>query len=163
MATPIRPGNDTREPVQPAGTAGDGMDPYPTYRDPGTSAHHATASKPTDTNLPRSRRTYSLPILIGVVAFLIVVLVAVFAGGYNLFRTSDEGITPGDGATAPIGAEGEAEAGVGLDRPEAPGTFDRDVAVDTETGPGEVEATPGAIDVPGGDVVDTERTAPAQQ
>ena len=41
------------------GVEGDGMDTYPTYRDGPVRPHRATATKPTDVALPRSRRTYA--------------------------------------------------------------------------------------------------------
>jgi len=76
--------------TQPPGVEGDGMDPYPTYRDGPTTPHRVTASKPTDVGLPRSKRTYGLPIFIGLVVFALVIIVRVVWGGIGGPRTTDE-------------------------------------------------------------------------
>ena len=54
MADPDR---NPRPQTQPPGVEGEGLDPYPTYRDGPTTPHRATSTKATDVNLPRSRRT----------------------------------------------------------------------------------------------------------
>jgi hypothetical protein len=128
------------------------MDPYPTYRDGPVPPHVATASKPTDVRLPPSRRTYALPILIGLIIFGLVILIRLVWGGVQLIESSDEAMTPGDASTpavtAPVDAGSSAATG---DAPEAEGTLDRDVQADTGgAGPQEVGAEPGAVDVPGG-------------
>ena len=148
--------------TRPAGVEGDGLDAYPTYRDAGTSPHVATANRPTDSNLPRSRRTFGLPLLLGILAFALLLIIAVIGGGMNMFATSDEAAS-GDGAAAPVagGNPGSSAPAMG-ETPEAPGTLDRDVEVDTQTSPGEVEATPGAIDAPGGEITEPVGEAPAQ-
>ena len=162
MSMSDRPNTQPTTPARPAGVDGDGLDAYPTYRDGGTSPHVATATRPTDSNLPRSRRTFGLPLLIGIIAFALVILVGVIGGGMNMFASSDEA-EPEDGAAAPVaGAPAAADAPAFGETPEAPGTLDRDVEVQTQTGPGEVEATPGAIDSPGGDVTEPVGEAPAQ-
>ena len=78
MAEPDR---SARPQTQPPGVEGEGLDPYPTYRDGPTTPHRATATKPTDVGLPRSRRTSAVPILIGLVVFALVMLVIV--GGHS--------------------------------------------------------------------------------
>ena len=151
--------------TRPAGVEGDGMDRYATYRDGPASPHQATATKPTDTALPRARRSYALPFLIGLAVFALVIIIRVVWGGVNVARTADEALTPGDTATpppaaaAPTGAQG---TGTGTELPEAPGSLDRDVQPQTESGPGEVEATPGAVDVPGGESTTPVEPAPTQ-
>jgi hypothetical protein len=101
MARPDRP--LTEDPVQPPGVEGDGMDPYPTYREGPTTPHHATASKPTDTDLPRSRRSYALPMLLGLVVFGLIVLAYALWGGVNAVRTAN-GVPPGNEAPATTGS-----------------------------------------------------------
>ena len=160
MSTSDRP--TTPPSSRPAGVEGDGLDAYPTYRDGRTSPHTATATKPTDSDLPRSRRTFGLPLLIGVLAFALVLIIAIIGGGMNMFASSDDA-APEDGAAAPVAGEPPASAAPAMgEAPEAAGTLDRDVEVDAQTSPGEVEATPGAIDSPGGDVTDPVGEAPAQ-
>ncbi len=147
---------------RPAGVEGDGLDSYPTYRDAGTSPHTATSTRPTDTNLPRSRRTTSWPLLIGLIAFALVIVIYLVTGGVNMFASSDEAAS-GDGAAAPVAGGTPASSAPAMgETPEAPGTLDRDVEADTRTSPGEVEATPGPIDSPGGEVTEPVGEAPAQ-
>src|SRR3712207_6613500 len=136
---------------RPAGAEGDGMDRYPTYRDAGTSPHVATATKPTDTALPRSRRTYAWPLLIGLAVFALVLIIRIVWGGLNVASTAGEGTggggpaAPPPAATAPAGAApaGEGAAVTGTEQPETPGSLDRDVQPQTQSSPGEVESTPG--------------------
>jgi hypothetical protein len=111
------------------------MEPYPTYRDGPVTPHRATVTKPTDVGLPRSRRTYALPILIGLIAFALVILVRLVWGTFNAAEVTDEAFTPGDpaapAASAPAEDTGRGQA--------APAETDQ------------VEETPGPIDVPGGE------------
>ena len=150
MANPDRrPGDD--EGVPPA--AAEGMDPYPTYRDGPVPPHVATASRPTDVRLPRSRRTYALPILIGLVVFGLVILIRLLWGGVQLVESTDEALTSGDATTPAASAPAEAGSATATgDAPETDETLDRDVRPDTggAADPGEVGAEPGPIDVPGG-------------
>jgi hypothetical protein len=160
MADPNRrPGDD--EGVPPA--AAEGMDPYPTYRDGPVPPHPVTASKPTDVRLPRSRRTYALPMLIGLIVFALVILVRLLWGGMQLAESTDEAMTPGDASSPAATAPAEAGGATGTaNTPEAEGTLDEDVQAETGgAGPGEVEAEPGPIDVPGG--ATTTPVAPAPQ
>jgi hypothetical protein len=150
MASSERP-TDTN--TRPAGVEGDGMDPYPTYHDRPGSRGKATGSKPTDVNLPRSRRTYALPILIGLIVFALVIIVRIFWGSMNMAVTTDDAMTPGDAASPPA-AEAPTASGAA---PAAPVPLDEEQP-QTNAGPGEVEPTPGAVDVPGGDT-----TTPAGQ
>jgi hypothetical protein len=161
MADPNRrPGDE--EGVPPA--AAEGMDPYPTYRDGPVPPHVATASKPTDVRLPRSRRTYALPILIGLIVFGLVILIRLLWGGVQLVESTDEAMSPGDAsapaATAPAEAGSTSATG---DAPESEGTLDRNVQPDTGgAGPGEVGAEPGPVDVPGGATTTPVEPAPQQ-
>jgi len=160
MADPARrPIDDT---TQPPGVEGEGLDPYPTYRDGPSVPHRATASKPTDVAIPRSQRTYAFPMLIGLVVFGIIVLVYLTFALFEMVRTTDEALSPGDPAApaasstaAPETAPPEAAADSG------PG-FDTDVELDTRAGPGEVGETPGAIDVPGGATTEPTDSSPGQ-
>ncbi len=153
---------------RPAGVQGDGMDRYPTYNDARSTSHSETGTKPTDSALPRSRRTYALPLMIGLALFALVLIVRVIWGGINVGSTADEALSPGDPATPPPAAAATTPAGGGqapvtaTDQPEAPGSLDRDVQPQTQTSPGEVEATPGAVDVPGGQTTTPVQPAPAQ-
>src|SRR5687767_11007598 len=71
MVEPIRTSTPER---QPPGVAGEGLDPYPTYRDGPTTPHRVTSTKATDVNLPRARRTYALPILLALAVFALVIV-----------------------------------------------------------------------------------------
>ncbi len=157
MADPQR--RPTDEGVPPA--AAEGMDPYPTYRDGPVSPHDATASKPTDVGLPRSRRTSASPMLIGLIAFALIVLAYLLWAAMQMTGSTDEAMTPGEAATpaATAPAEAEAPAAAG-DAPEAQGRLDRDVEADAAAGPGEVGPEPGAADVPGGDAAEPVEPAP---
>ena len=162
-ATPPRP---TDRPVQPAGSAGDGMDPYPTYRDGPVPPHVASGAKPTDTNLPLRRRTTPWPMLIGVALIAAAVMAYLLLGGINTIRSTDDAMTPGDPAAPVAGAPAtEAPDGEGVTAPtdaSNAGVLERNEEVQTQTGPGEVEATPGAIDVPGGEATTPVQTTPQQ-
>ncbi len=148
----------TEPSARPTGAEGDGMDRYPTYRDGPAMPHGGSSTgagaKPTDVDLPRSSRTYALPILIGLGVFAAVIIIAVVMGGGNVARTGDEALSPGDPATppaasAPASATPQAAAPTTeIGGPED--TADQGAPAETQTSPGEIEATPGAVDVPGG-------------
>jgi hypothetical protein len=139
------------------------MEPYPTYRDAGTSPHTATTTKPTDVGLPRSRRTYALPILIGLAVFALVIIIRLVWGSINMAQSTDEAMSPGDPASTPAAtAPATGALPDAASAPEAEGTLDRDVEPQSTAGPGEVEADPGAVDVPGGNVTEPVAPAPAQ-
>ena len=121
----------------------EGHDSYPTYQD-GPGSHRASKSqKPTDVKLAQSKRTYGLPMLIGLLVSAVVIIAGIVFGGINLASISDSALTPGTpaatntstaGATSGAPLQGEnlkAQPGVG-------------------SGPGTVGASPGEIDVPGG-------------
>jgi hypothetical protein len=149
---------------QPEGVEGDGMDPYPTYRDGAVPPHHATGTKPTDVGLPRSRRTYAMPILIGLIVFALIIALRVIWGSINVARTTDEAMTPGD-AGAPPTAEAPAAAPPAPSAtatPDAPGSLDSDIPPQSTTGPAEAAPTPGAADVPGGAAGETTQPSTAQ-
>jgi hypothetical protein len=133
----------------------------PTYRDGPETPHRVTATKPTDVGLPRSRRTFALPLLIGLAVFALVIVIRIVWGSMNMADTADEALSPGQPASAPINAPaaGTVAPAAGTPAPEAPGTLDRDVEAETTTGAGEVQATPGGVDVPGG----TQTESPAGQ
>ena len=161
MATDRRPTDPATGPTtgaRPTEAESEGMDSYPTYRDGPVPPHVATGAKPTDTALPRSRRTYGTPMLIGLVAFALLILVVVFGGFFQTAEEADEAFTPGDPASAPASTEPAATDPAATEPPEAsadpaaedPGTLDDDVEIQTETGPDMAPATPGEVDVPGG-------------
>lgn len=156
MADPQR--RPTDEGVPPA--AAEGMDPYPTYRDGPISPHHATASKPTDVGLPQSSRTYAMPMIIGLAVFALVIVIYLVWGSMQVSRTADDAMTPGDAATPAATAPAPAEAPEAST--DAAGTLDEDVRVETGAGPGEVEAEPGPVDVPGGATTTPVDPAPQQ-
>lgn len=155
MATPERATETT---ARPAGVEGDGMEAYPTYRDGATIPHQATGTKPTDVNLPRSRRTYALPVLIGLLVFAAVIVIRIVWGSVNMASTADDALTPGDPASPPAAA---APANAPAASTAAPLPLD-DEQPDATTGPGEVEPMPGAIDVPGGETTTRAGEVPAQ-
>lgn len=162
MATDTRPTDQTAANARPAGVEGDGLDSYPTYHDGRSTPHTATNTRPTDTNLPRSRRTFGLPFLIGILAFAAVIVIYLITGGINMFATSEEA-EPEDAASAPVaGAPAAADMPAAGEQAEAPGTLDQDVEAGGQTSPGQVEATPGAIDSPGGEITEPVGQAPAQ-
>ncbi len=142
--------------VQPAGVEGEGLDPYPTYRDGPITPHAATVEKPTDVGLPRSRRTSGLPMLLGLAAIALVFIVMyVLWGGMNLVRSTDEAAVPG-GPASPPASTATAPA---TDSPAATGSLGQGEAP-AASGPGTVEPTPGPIDVPGGETTTPATTTP---
>jgi len=159
----------TEPSARPTGAEGDGMDRYPTYRDGPAMPHGGSGSagaKPTDVALPRSRRTYALPLLIGLGLFAAVIIIRIVWGGMNVASTSDEALSPGDPATPPPAASAPASATPQAAAPAteiggAEDTADQGAPAETQTSPGEIEATPGAVDVPGG--ATTTPVEPAQQ
>jgi hypothetical protein len=158
MATTARRPIDP--PRQPDGVEGEGMDPYPTYRDGPTTPHRATTSKPTDVGLPIGRRTYALPILIGLAVFALVIIARVLWGGFQMAESTDEAMNPGDApAVSAPAAPAASETGEGS-LPESEGSLDEDVQLDTTTGPAAVGAEPGPVDVPGGGAGAGEAPAP---
>lgn len=134
-----RPGDGQ---AQAAGLEGEGQDAYPTYRDGPVSPHVTTTTKPTDVGLSNSKKTNSLPMLIGLLAFAAVILVAVIGALSNVAETTPEAMTSGDAAAPTPGAASIDSA--------QPATLDNDREMGAATGPGEVEAAPGPVDVPGG-------------
>jgi hypothetical protein len=140
------------------------MDPYPTYRDGAVPPHVASGTKPTDTNLPLRRRTSAWPMLIGLALIAAAVIAYLLLGGINTVRTTDEAMTPG-GPAAPADpaatAPGDAQSAP-TDSSNAGAVLERNEEAQTQTGPGEVEVTPGAVDVPGGETTTPVQTAPAQ-
>jgi hypothetical protein len=149
MASPER--RPTDRTTQPAGVEGEGLDPYPTYRDGPVPPHRATGAKPTDVNLPKARRTYAWPIAIGLAVFALVILIRLLWGSFQAVESTPEAMSPGDPATPAVTAPAAEEPpAAAADTAETEGTLDEDVDIQTGTGPGEVEADPGPADVPGG-------------
>jgi hypothetical protein len=105
--------------------------PYPTYRDGPVPPHRATATKPTDVELPIGRRTYSWPALIAVAIALII--------GIGLVVWGIERV--GSGNAPPLGAEGPSESAGTGQAVEELGAPEASPAATPE---------PGAVDVPGG-------------
>jgi hypothetical protein len=162
MVTDNRPTSSAGTNARPAGVEGDGLDSYPTYHDARTTPHATTNTRPTDTDLPRSRRTYGLPLFLGLLAFAAVIVIYMVMGGINMVATSEEA-EPEDAAAAPVaGAPAAADTPAFGEQAEAPGTLDRDVDAGGSTSPGQVEAAPGAIDSPGGEITEPVGQAPAQ-
>lgn len=136
--------------AQPDGVDGEGMEPYPTYRDGPVSPHAATTTKPTDVGLPQAERTSQMPMLIGLIAFAVVVL-GLIAWATLRTTSTPEGLTPPE---TPSTAESAA----------TPDSSVRELAPqpDARTGPGEIDAAPGSIDVPGGEATTPPAPEPAQ-
>jgi hypothetical protein len=152
----------TDRPVQPTGAAGDGMDPYPTYRDGPVPPQVASGTKPTDSNLPMRRRTTPWPMLIGLALIAIVVIAYLLLGGINTLRTTDEAMSPGDPAAPAASAPAGDTQTAPTDSSGTGGVLERNEEAQTQTGPGGVEATPSATDVPGGQTTTPVQTAPSQ-
>lgn len=152
--------------VQPTGAAGDGMDPYPTYRDGAVPPHVASGTKPTDSNLPLRRRTHAWPMLVGLALIAAVVIGYLVMGGVNTVGTTDEAMSPGGPAATVPAADATAPAGDAQTAPTdssgAGGVLERNEEAQTQTGPGAVEATPSVTDVPGGETTTPVQTAPSQ-
>jgi hypothetical protein len=146
---------------QPPGVEGEGLDRYPTYRDGPAMPHPATTTKPTDVGLPQAGRTNWLPIFIGLIAFAVIVLGYIIWGGVELLPGAENPATSGE-STPPAAGEPAAGATTTGAAPQSPGSFDTDVGVDTQSGPGEVEQSPGPVDVPGGETTTPVEPAPAQ-
>ena len=142
-----------RRPVpetQPRGVEGEGLDPYPTYRDGPRLPHNPTSSKPTDVGLPQARRTSSTPILMGLIAFALVIIGLIVWASVWTATTSEEGLAPPE---SPPVAEAAATSDEGAIRESEPAA---------RAGPGEIGETPGPADVPGGDAAAPVESEPAQ-
>jgi hypothetical protein len=137
MADPLRGPNQPER--QPPGVEGEGLDPYPTYRDGPSSPHAATTGKPTDTGLPISRRTRPGPIVIALLIFALLVIFYLVWG--SLKMSSGGEVVPSLPDTPATSLESSEEQ---------PGSPDENMQMETETGPGEVTGEPGPVDVPGG-------------
>jgi hypothetical protein len=138
------------------------LDSYPTYHDGRGTSHLGSGTKPTDAALPRGRRTFGTPMMIGLIAFALVIVAYLVMGGMELTRTTDQALTPGDGATPTQSATTGASDNMGTDVPENDNAQDSDGQAQPATGPGTVEAAPGGIDVPGGSTTTPVTPAPAQ-
>ena len=142
-----------RRPVpetQPPGVEGEGLDPYPTYRDGPRLPHNPTATKPTDVGLPQASRTSSAPILVGLIVFALAIIGLIVWASVRTATTSEEGLAPPD---SPPAAEAAATSDEGEMRENEPAA---------QTGPGEIGETPGPADVPGGDAATPVEPQPAQ-
>jgi hypothetical protein len=124
---------------QPPGVDGEGLDPYPTYRDGPNLPHTTTDTKPTDVGLPASRRTSALPMLIGLIAFAIIIIGFILWTSLQTVSTSPEGLAPPESTPTSKAVSTTDEGQI------------RDVQPDAETGSGEVDEAPAPADVPGGE------------
>jgi hypothetical protein len=140
----------TAKETQPSGVEGEGLDPYPTYRDGPAIPHRATSTKPTDVELPRSRRTNSGPMLVGLIVFALAIIGLIVWASVRTTDISDEGLTPPE---TPPAAEAAAT-------PDAAPL--RENEADASAGPGEVDAAPGPADVPGGETTTPVEPEPAE-
>ena len=126
----------------------EGQEAYPTYHDRPDSAGTVGGMRPTDATLPPSKRTYGTPMLIGVMAFAVVLVAIIAIAGLNMASSPDDTASPtetsiGEPMTSVQGAEGSLDS----DAPEQPGTPPS----------GAVSETPSGVDVPG-----SGQTPPAQ-
>lgn len=131
-----------RPPVSPR-VAEEGQDEYPTYHDrPGDPPPPP----------PGRRRSSWMPIFVAVTLFAALLVAIVLWGS---LKTADTA------ADAPSATE---ESAAGAADTTEPG-LDRDVQIETSTGPGSVPSEPGAIDVPGGSLTqpDAGEAAPSGQ
>ncbi len=136
--------------IQPSGVEGEGLDPYPTYRDGPGLPHDPTSTKPTDVGLPQAGRTSSIPMLIGLIVFALAIIGLIVWASVRTGTTSDEGLTPPE---SPPATEAAATSDEGAMREPQPGA---------QTGPGEVGEAPGPADVPGGGAAAPVAPEPAQ-
>ena len=121
----------------PPGPAGEGQEDYPTY-------HDRPGDAPAPVEERKRRGTPWVPIFIGVVIFAIVLIVRLVWSGAETIESAGE---------AP-----DTSPATELSEPAGEMSLDRDVEIETETGPGTVGDEPGAIDVPGGDVTEPVET-----
>ena len=92
----------TSRPATPETADADGMEAYPTYHDgPADRRPAGNGTRPTDPDLPESKKTYSFPIMIGLAVFALVIIIRIVWGMVNVAETTDEAMTPGDAATPP--------------------------------------------------------------
>ncbi len=135
---------------QPSGVEGEGLDPYPTYRDGPPLPHSPTSTKPTDVGLPQARKTSSAPMLVGLLVFALAIVGLIVWASVRTATTTDQGLAPPE---SPPAAEAAATSDEGAIR---------DTGPDAETGPGEVGEAPGPMDVPGGEAGTPVESQPAQ-
>ena len=120
--------------------ATEGQEAYPTYHDRPDSAGTMGGMRPTDATLPASRRTYGTPMLLGVLAFAVILVAVIAIAGMNMASVPDETASPtetsiGEPMTSVQGAEG---------------SLDSDAPAQAGTPPsGAVSETPSGVDVPG--------------
>lgn len=118
----------------------EGQEAYPTYHDRPDSVGSIAGTRPTDAALPPSRRTFGSPMLLGVLAFVAVLVVIVAIATINLVRVPTDAAAPtetsiGEPVTSVEGAQGSFDSDTG------------GAAASPQTG--SAPATPSAIDVPG--------------
>jgi len=136
--------------TQPSGVEGEGLDPYPTYRDGPQLPHNPTSTKPTDVGLPQASRTSSVPMLVGLIVFALVIVGLIAWASVRTATTSEEGLAPPE---SPPAAEAAATSDDGAMRETDP---------NAQTGPGEIGEAPGPAEVPGGDAATPVSPEPAQ-
>ena len=83
-----------------SGVEGDGMDPYPTYRDGGhaASGDRAEADRRRASPLAADLR---VPILIGLAVFALIIVIRIVWGGINMAASTDGALTPGEPVSPP--------------------------------------------------------------
>lgn len=129
----------------------EGQEAYPTYHDRPDSAGTVGGMRPTDATLPPSRRTYGTPMLLGVLAFAVLLVAIIAIASMNMASVSDETASPTETSI------GEPMTGTGA----APGSLDRDVGATVAPPSGAVSEAPSGADVPGGDSGTSQPAAPA--
>ena len=118
----------------------EGQEAYPTYHDRPDSAGTVGGMRPTDATLPASRRTYGTPMLLGVMAFAVILVAIIAIAGMNMANS------PGDTASPTETSIGEPMTSV----QGAEGSLDSDAPAAGTPPSGAVSETPSAADVPGG-------------
>ena len=118
----------------------EGQEAYPTYHDRADSAGTVGGMRPTDATLPPARRTYGTPMLLGVLAFAVVLVAIIAIAGINMSNSTGDTASPtetsiGEPMTSVQGAQG---------------TLDSDAPATGTPPSGAVEETPSDVDVPGG-------------
>ena len=118
----------------------EGQEAYPTYHDRPDSVGTPVGTRPTDANLPQSRRTVGSPMLLGILAFAAALIVIIAIATINLVKMPADSAAPTETS---IGAPMTSIDG-------ATGSFDSDTGSTASPPAGSPPPTPSAVDVPGG-------------
>lgn len=118
----------------------EGQEAYPTYHDRPDSMGEVGGLRPTDATLPPSRRTYGTPMLLGVLAFAVLLVAIIAVAGINMANSPGDTASPtetsiGEPMTSTEGAEG---------------SLDSDAPAAGTPPSGAASETPSDADVPGG-------------